>query len=298
MKRLNALLFAGILLALPALAQGGAGGYSKMSVKADSMTGNMNTGRPEKLSGGVEIELIALDSGRSNLPIRANTVTFSWRDGLPTPVAITMQGNVDINHPDAHIRSQRADWNMETGELVFTGDPVLESEEFDELRAGEIRINLETGDYELSNGVQVKEMPIQGDANGGGGGNGGNNIPGLLTEGDITDWAAFLNTIKSQAAADGENPGKQLLSRLGDTPRNMLLNTDTEVLVGAKGQVLDQLNGVLKRPGMFNRSAWAGIALSEEIESLLLITNQTPEQQVRQNRLLLHAAYPDLVKGL
>lgn len=297
MKRIHAFVLATLLVAAPAIAQGGAEGYAKMSVKADTMTGNMNTGRPEKLAGGVEIVLISADGSKPNLPIKANTVTFSWKDGQTTPASIAMQGNVDIRHPDAHIRAQRADWNMLSGDLVFTGNPVLESEEFEELKAGEIRINLATGRYELSNGVEVKEMPIQGGEDDGGS-SGGADIPGLLTEADITDWAAFLNTIKEQAQAEGENPGKQIMSRLGEKPRGMLLGTDTQVLLGAKGQVLEQLNGVLRRGGMFKRSAWAGIPLTEEIEQLLDIPNQTPEQQVRQNRLLVHAAYPNLVKGL
>ena len=295
MKRLTAFFLAATLLAAPALAQGAADGYSKMSVKADMMTGNMNNGRPEKLSGGVKILLISDSGEKPNLPIAANSVTFSWKDGQATPATITMRGSVDINHPDAHIRAERADWNMETGDLVFTGNPVLDSEDFKGLKAGEIRINLESGRYELLNGVEVQEMALQSDGNGG---NGANAIPGLLAESDIADWAGFLDTIKAQAAAEGENPGKQILSRLDETPRKMLLGTDTQTLTGAKDQVLGQLNGVLKRPGMFKRSAWAGTTLTEEIEALLKISNQTPEQQVRQNRLLLHAAYPDLVKGL
>ena len=295
MKRLYALLLASSLLAAPAPAQGGTEGYARMSVNAGVMTGNINTKRLDKLSGGVAIELISDDGTKPNLPIKANEVTFTWKEGQTTPSTISMRGNVDISHPQAHITAQRADWNLESGDLVFTGNPVLDSEDFKNLKADEIRINMETGAYELRQG-NVKEMPLQGAESGAGGGNG--NIPGLLAESDITDWTAFLDTIKAESQAEGENPGKQILSRLGDEPRKMLTTMDTLALVGAKGQVVGQLNGVLKRPGMFKRSAWAGKTLSEEVEALIQIKEQTPEQQVRQNRLLLHAAYPDLVKGL
>lgn len=298
MKRLIALLLAACMLAGPARAQGGTEGYSRMSVKAGVMTGNINSRRLDKLSGGVEIELISEDSTQPNLPIKADLITFVWVDGRNTPAKISMRGNVDITHPDAHITAERADWNLETGDLIFTGNPVLDSADFKGLRADEIQINMETGAYELRQG-NVREMAIQGgDGSNGGGNGGGADIPGLLTESDITDWARFLDTIKAQAAAEGENPGKQILARLGEEPRRMLTTMDTAALVGAKGQVLGQLNGVLRRPGMFKRSAWAGATLTQEIEDLLKLSNQTPEQQVRQNRLLLHAAYPDLVKGL
>jgi len=296
MKRLNALLLVAGLLAGEALAQGGTEGYSKMSVIAGVMTGNINTKRLDKLSDGVQIELISEDGTKPNLPIKASTVTFTWIEGKSTPATISMRGSVDINHPQAHITAERADWNLESGELVFTGNPVLDSEDFKNLKADEIRINMETGAYQLRQG-NVKEMPLQGAESGVSGGSGAA-VPGMLSESDISDWTVFLDTLKAEAKAEGENPGKQIMSRLGEKPRGMLMGTDTAVLVGAKGQVLEQLNGVLRRSGMFKRSAWAGKTLSEEIEALLKIQEQTPEQQVRQNRLLLHAAYPDLVKGL
>lgn len=296
MKRLYGLTLLAALLAWNAYGQGGTEGYSKMSFSADLLTGNFVTKQFDKFSGNVDIELISEDGSKPNLPIKANEVLMTWKAGRSIPVTISMRGNVDIEHPEAHIRAQRADWNLESGELVFTGNPVMNSESFKNVLADEIRINMETGALEMEGG-RVREMSLQA-TDSGGGDAGGNGIPGLLSESDITDWAAFLDTIKEQANAEGENPGKQLLSRLGETPRNMLRETDTNTLVGAKGQILAQLNGVLKRPGMFKRSAWAGIPLTEEIERLLDIPDQTPEEQVRQNRLLLHVAYPELVKGL
>lgn len=297
MKRLYAMILAmGLavgLLAGPAPAQGAAEGYSKMSVRAGLMTGNLNTRRPEEFSGGVEIELISEDGTKPNLPIKADVITFTWKEGRSTPVTIKMRGNVDINHPDAHIVSQRADWDLESGDIVFTGNPVLDSEDFQGLSADQIRINMETGAYELDNGV-VQEMALQGAEHGAPVGG----LPGLLAESDVTDWASLLNTIKAQSGEAGDNPGKQILAQLDEGTRNVLLNTSTEALMESRGLLLDRLNGVLRRPGMFKRSAWADTELSDDIEALLDIADQTPAQQVRQNRLLLHAAYPEMVKGL
>lgn len=297
MKRYIAMLLVAGLVALPALGQGGTQGYSRMSVNAGTWVGNINTKRLDKLSGGVAIVLLSDDASKPNLPIKASEITFTWKEGENTPETISMRGNVDITHPQAHITSQRADWNLASGDLVFTGNPVLDSEDFKNLVAKEIHINMDTGAYSLQGG-NVEEMSLQGGDSDAGGGGASDNIPGLLTEADITDWAKFLDTIKAEAKAEGDNPGKQILGRLGEQPRKMLTTMDTSALVDAKPQVLGQLNGVLKRPGMFKRSAWAKATLSDEIESLLKIDRQTPEQQVRQNRLLLQAAYPDLVKGL
>jgi hypothetical protein len=70
------------------------------------------------------------------------------------------------------------------------------------------------------------------------------------------------------------------------------------VLVGAKADVIKQLNAVIRKPGMYKRAAWDGIALSDEVKALIAKKDQTPEEQARQNRLLLNAAYPAMIKGL
>ncbi|MCF6285294.1 MAG: hypothetical protein L3K26_08900 [Candidatus Hydrogenedentes bacterium] len=280
------------LLAPPIHAQGGAEGYDKMSVKAGLMRGNINTNRPESFSNGARIVLKSSDGSKPDLPISANTITFSWKDGQSSPVSIKMDGNVDIKHPDANITAQHANWNLETGDLVFTGNPVMDSTELKGLRAEKISINLNTGAYEMIQG-EIDETPIGGMDSGGS----DTPIPGELTEADITDWAGFINAIKAQGQASGENPGKQLLTRLDEKTRNLLQTIDTPTLVSNKGDILKKLNGVIRKPGLFKRNAWKGITLSDEAEVLIKIKDQTPEEQVRQNRLVLHAAYPNMLKA-
>ncbi len=286
-----------LLLASPAFAQGGADGYDLMSVKAGLMRGNINTNRPESFSGGAHIVLKASDGTKPEMPIKASTITFTWKDGQTTPAVIKMEGNVDIRHPDAKITAQRADWNLETGDLVFTGNPVMDSPALKGLRAKKISINLNTGAYELEQG-EVDEAPLE--SMDSGSSSSGPALPGELAEADVTDWAGLINTIKAQGQAEGDNPGKQILKQLDEKTRGFLQSVDTPVLVNNKGDILKQINGVIRRPGMFKRAAWEsqGITLSDELEALLNVSQQTPEQQARQNRLLLQAAYPDMIKAL
>lgn len=299
MKRITAMLLGAMLIASPAFTQGAAKGYSRMSVEAGVMKGNFTNGQLESLTGGVRIELLSDDPANPSLPIRANTITFEWKAGSSMPAKIKMDGNVDIKHPQGRITAQHADWNLESGDLVFTGNPVMDSEQFKNLTAERILINMETGAFELQQGG-VKEMALQGGGGpgAGGGGKSGAPMPGELSEADVTDFEGLINAIKTEAKAEGENPGKQIMAQLNPTVRGMLEKQETSVIVGSKADVIKQINGVLRKPGMYKRAAWEGVALSDELTALIAKKNQTPEEQCRQNRLLLNAAYPAMIKGL
>jgi lipopolysaccharide export system protein LptA len=275
-----------------AMAQGSTDGYDIMSVKAGKWSGNLNTGRlVDSLTGNAHIVLKTEDGSKPDLPIKANTITFTWKEGQSVPSTIKMVGNVDIKHPDAKVKSERADWNLDSGDLEFTGDPVMDSVAFSGLRASKISINLNTGAYSIDQGA-AENVALMNEESGGGA-----PIPGELAESDITDWAGLINAIKAQGKAEGDNPGKQVLKQLDEKTRGFLQSVDTPTLLSNKGDILKKLNGVLRRPGLFKRAAWPG-GLSDEIEALLKISSQTPEQQVRQNRLLLQAAYPAMIKAL
>jgi len=300
MRRIAAFLLGAMLIAAPALAQGGADGYNSMSVKAGMMKGNIQTGKLDSLTGGVFIELLSDDAAKPSLPIRANNITFEWKEGSSMPSKIKMDGNVDIKHPQGQIKAQHADWNLESGDLVFTGNPVMDSDTFKNLAAERIMINMETGAFSLEQ-TSVDKMPLKGAEGGsgaGGGGGGGAPLPGELTEADVTDFEGLINTLKSQAKASGDNPGKQVMAQLNATVRGMLESQETSVLVGAKADVIKQLNAVIRKPGMYKRAAWEGITLGDEVKALIAKKDQTPEEQARQNRLLLNAAYPAMIKGL
>lgn len=299
MRRISACLLGAMLIATPAFTQGGADGYNSMSVKAGMMKGNIQTGKLDSLTGGVVIELLSDDAAQPSLPIRANTITFEWVEGSSMPSKIKMDGNVDIKHPQGQIKAQHADWNLESGDLVFTGSPVMDSDTFKNLAAERIMINMETGAFSLEQ-TSVDKMPLKGTDGGGAsaGSSGGAPMPGDLTEADVTDFEGLINSLKTQGKAEGDNPGKQILAKLNPTVRGMLESQETAVLVGAKADIITQLNSVIRKPGMYKRAAWEGIALSEELNALIAKKDQTPEEQSRQNRLLLHAAYPAMIKGL
>lgn len=299
MRRISACLLGAILIASPAFTQGGADGYNDMSVKAGMMIGNIKTGKVDSLTGGVFIELLSNDASKPSLPIRANSITFEWKEDAKMPAKIKMDGNVDIKHPDGQIKAQHADWNLESGDLVFTGNPVMDSPTLKNLAAERIVINMNTGAFSLEQAT-VDKMPLKG-ADGGGasnGGGGGAPVAGELTEADVTDFEGLINMLKSQAKESGDNPGKQVMAQLNPTVRGMLESQETSVLVGAKADVLKQLNAVIRKPGMYKRAAWEGITLSDEVKALIAKKDQTPEEQARQNRLLLNAAYPAMIKGL
>lgn len=299
MKRIAALILGAMLIASPAFTQGGADGYNDMSVKAGMMIGNIKTGKVDSLTGGVFIELLSNDASKPSLPIRANSITFEWKEDAKMPAKIKMDGNVDIKHPDGQIKAQHADWNLESGDLVFTGNPVMDSPTLKNLAAERIVINMNTGAFSLEQAT-VDKMPLKG-ADGGGasnGGGGGAPVAGELTEADVTDFEGLINALKTQAKESGDNPGKQVMAQLNATVRGMLESQETSVLVGAKADVIKQLNAVIRKPGMYKRAAWEGITLSDEVTALIAKKDQTPEEQARQNRLLLHAAYPAMIKGL
>lgn len=293
MKRLTAILLGVALLAAPVFGQGGADGYSRMSVEAGLMKGNFNTGRQESLTGNVHIVLLSDDATKPSLPIRADTITFEYTGDSTMPAKIKMAGNVDIQHPQGQVKAQRADWDLETGDLIFTGNPVMDSENFKNLAAERIRINMKTGAYEVEQG-SAASIPIQGNAGGGG----DTPLPGELSDGDVTDFAGLIEAIKAQAKESGDNPGKQILGQLDPKVRALVEGQETAAIVGAQGDLLKQLNKVIRKPGMYKKSAWEGITLSDEVKALLSKPDQTPEEQARQNRLLLQAAYPGMVKPL
>ena len=293
MRRIITGIVLPILLTTVAYAQGGAEGYDKMSVQAGEMMGNFNTGRLDSLTGGAHIVLKASDGSKPDMPIKASTITFTWLEGQTTPSNIKMVGNVDIKHPSAKITAERADWNLVSGELKFTGNPVMDSAMLKGMRAKEININLNTGAYSVVQG-EIDEAPLEGmdssDAP----------IVGELADTDVTNWAGLIDAIKAQGDAEGENPGKQVLKQLGSQTSGLLMGTDTAVLVENKAKILGELNKVIRKPGLFSRTAWESqeIVLSDEIEALLNVSSQTAEQQVRQNRLLLQAAYPDSIAAI
>jgi hypothetical protein len=265
-------------------------GYSSMEIDAGRMKGNFATGAIDEMTDGVKIRLLSDDPDKKPLPIRAQTMKFTWKEGQSTPSTIVMDKNVEVNHPDAQITAGHAEWNFDSGEVVFTGDPVVNNDKIKGLRGEKMILNVKTNNFEVTR-VRADQVPLQGmDA-----GPGGKGDPSLLREGDVKDWAALISLLRTEAKADGAAPGKQIVSQISADNRQLLMSVDTAVLLQRKGDIVKLVNSVLKSPKLYSEAAWQGRALSEEAQKLIAAEKRTPEEQTRLNRLLLSAAYPELV---
>lgn len=286
-------LVAACLVAGCAMAQdmgGDMGGYTSMSIDAGRFVGSFSGGMAIKeMTDGVRITLLSEDANVKPLPIRAYKMKFDYTEGASKPSMITMEGNVEVQHPQGSITAEKAEWNFDTGRLVFTGNPIMNSDQVKDLRGSKFTMNFKTNEIEISD-MKAPEIPL-----GGMGSSTGSADPSLLTQGDVKDWAGLLKTLKSQAAAEAASPGKQVAKLLDDQVRKMLLNVSVEALAEEKGTMIKQLNKVVKKEGLYLEAAWKDMALSDEAKGLLAKEGRKPEETARLNRLLLEAAYPEFI---
>lgn len=277
-----------------AAADPGMGGYGKMQIEHVGLMDGTLDGRISKMSGGVKIKLIADKEGMQDLPIKAQTMTFTYAEGESKPSRIVLEGGVDIQHPQANVTAEKADWNMEKGELVFTGNPVMKSERVKEMRGSKMVLNFEKNAFQVTD-ARIPEIETN-QPGGAGPAGGGMSAPGAaLSEGDITDWPGFVAALKSAALSDAATPGKQLATRGGEQMQSALKSMPAEELLKNKGMILKVINGILKKPGFYNKAAWADAPQSDELKALLAKDKLEAAEQVRQNLLLLQAAFPAFI---
>lgn len=267
------------------------GGYTSMEIEAGNMKGNFATGAIEEMTGGVRIKLLSDEADMKDLPISANSMRFTWTEGRNTPTTIIMEKNVSVNHPDASVTADRAEWDFDSGELVFSGNPVVNNDRLKGLRGDKMTLNLKTNTFEVSQ-VRADQVPLQAP-----GGTGTVAPKENLRASDIKDWTQLLNTIKQQAQADAASPGKQIVSQMSSQNQQLLLALDTALLLERKEDILKLINDLLPKPGLYNKTAWDGVTLPEEATQLLAAESLDAAGQVRLNRLLLEAAYPFAFSG-
>ncbi len=277
----------------PAAPAQGAGmsGYNSMEIDAGRMKGNFATGAIDEMTEGVKIRLLSDDPDKKPLPMKAQTMKFTWKEGQTTPSTIVMDHNVEVNQMDTLITAGHAEWNFESGEVVFTGDPVVNNDKIKGLRGEKMTLNVKTNNFEVTR-VRADQVPLQGMEGGPAGGKGD---PSLLREGDVKDWAALIGKLRAEANAADAAPGKQIVSQISADNRKLLMSVDTAVLLQRKGDIVKLVNSVLKSPKLYSEAAWKGRALGEEAQKLVAAEKRSPEEQTRLNRLLLNAAYPELV---
>lgn len=284
----NRVLIAAGVVAVFALASFGQeqmGGYGAMRIDAVGLFEGNFSGQIEKMSEGVKITLLGDGPNQEDLPIQADTMEFTW-DG-EQPARIVMTGNVRISHPSADVRAGRADWDFRTGDVVFTGNPVMDSKQFKDMRADKMTLNMDKGTFraEKMSIVEVPTSAMGGPAE----------DPNALSEAGVTDWAGLVNDLKAAGASDAPSPARQVVNQLDPGAREQLMGTDTAVIVENKGALLKAINRVIAQPGLYDADAFAGVTLSEELQAQVASPPAEDAALKAMNRALLHAAFPNRI---
>ncbi len=254
--------------------------------RVGKMVGGFN-GTLKQMSGGVSIVLESDDPNLKPLPIRADSMTFQWTEGKNTPDVIVLEGNVAIEHPQATVTAERAEWNFDRSEVVFTGHPVMNSERVKDLRCDRMVLNFEKNTFEVVN-ASVKEVAIRAETEG---------TAPALAESQIKDFKGLLSAMQKEARGERPSPGKRLVSLLDADMQSALLNATPEMLEKQKGAILKVLNRLLQKPNLYDAQSWESVTLPAEAKELLALPQRTPAQTVQLNRLLLQAAYPQYLTG-
>lgn len=266
------------------------GGYTSMSFDAGYFQSSLD-GKIEIMKEGVKIILHSKDASEKPLPINANQVRFTWPEKGTHPSKIVLEGKVLIEHPKATIRSEKADWDFETGVLTFTGSPVASMPQVQELRGEKLVLNFKTNKFEVVKGA-AKEVPLNGGAIET---VAGPSNPYLLREQDILDWSAFLGKFKEQADAKEPSPGKRTMSLLSSKAQKQIGGASKETLLSNKAGVLKELNNALLKPSLYDEAAWKNVTLDADTQALLSKKPSNDQEAAQLNRALLEAAFTGLI---
>ncbi len=261
------------------------GAYNAMEIDAGYLKGNFATGTIEEMSGGVRIKLLSDDPATAPLPIQADKMLFSWTAGSTTPSTIVMEGSVEVHHPEASVKAKKAEWNFDSGLLVFSGNPEVNGERFKGLRLERMELNMKTSTFEGSR-VRADQVPLQRSKSVDGGG-----TP-VLAAGEIRDWPRLIDAIKAEAQSQAPSPGRQILAQMTPENQQLLVHLDTAILLERKEDMMRLIGAILESPSFYREEAWAGKDLSDEVKTLLGAESRDKAAQMRLNRLLLEAAYP------
>lgn len=121
----------------------------------------------------------------------------------------------------------------------------------------------------------------------------------LLTLEQIPDIEQFRTELVRDAEADPAGPAAQFVShdRLSSRGRE-LLTSDQPLDAEERDVLIDEINDLLLAPDLYDERAFSAVPLPESATKLLG-SNQMqmkPVERRRMNRLLLEAAYPELVQ--
>ncbi|HOV32766.1 MAG TPA: hypothetical protein PLX23_05325 [Candidatus Hydrogenedens sp.] len=273
------------------------GKYSSMKIEhVGKLKGILQQGiNIREMTGGVSIILLSQEPNTPNMPIKAEKMIFEWEEGRNTPVLIRMEGNVFLEHPEGKLKADKAVWDFKKETVEFTGNPQLDSPKAEGLKGSKIVLDFKNNTIDIEN-LQADSIPLQGEG-GGASGESETGLP-LLTESDILDWNRFITELKKQAQGTEMTPGKHLLNKFDANNRAQFLSVPNELILQKKRDLMKQINRLLRKPDFYNKEAWSNIALPESATELLNKGTLTTEEQVRLNRILLQAAFPNIIKPL
>jgi hypothetical protein len=128
-------------------------GYSTMDYEAGYMESSFD-GKVEKMTEGVKIILKSDDPSKPPLPISSREVSFTWPEkGGNQPSKIILEGKVVVEHPEASVHAEKAEWDFEKGLLTFTGSPVMKSPKMpDGIEAQKVVLNFNDGRVQVFGG--------------------------------------------------------------------------------------------------------------------------------------------------
>ncbi len=287
--------FAVLLCAIGWAQQGGLtdSGYYALEVRhIGHAEFNLGSGGFKFMEGGADLVFRSKDPA-NDLPVRAQRIDFTYANpDDPTPSRIVLQGNVVIEHSEGTIRAAKADINFQTGDAVFTGSPKLDSARAKGLESERIVLNLNTQDVTME-GMSAKQILLEDPE-----ASAADKM--LLSDSDVTDWTAFINTFKREVTAEEPSAGKHLASLLDENIRRAVIAVSAENLLRDRAGILKQLNTAVQSPALYDAAIWPVDTLPADVRALAELgpTAIGAEDLLRLNRALLHVAYPELVKPL
>ncbi|MHC4883538.1 MAG: tetratricopeptide repeat protein [Planctomycetota bacterium] len=116
---------------------------------------------------------------------------------------------------------------------------------------------------------------------------------------DIIDWQGVMQRFREARAATGHTPVRRLLEMMGEgfSLRLQELDLQSGITPEVQAYVVESLNRLLTKPGLYDATSWRGAQQNEEVDALLRWGRDKlkPRQLTRLNRLLLQSAFPNEV---
>lgn len=136
--------------------------YERLEIAFGEVELNLD-GFVHRFSKGVHMKFMKLfdEASEDDLDVQAETVEFTYIDEEDKiPDVIVFEGNVQFAHQSGTVHSEKATVDMQTKEVLFTGNITYD---LSLLRGGEtewIRMNLDTGKVKAGPG-KVREFDLR-----------------------------------------------------------------------------------------------------------------------------------------